>query len=76
MTNELLLTLSPEALTILVKARQLEKWVTMEQLTIFGMNRDLLHALEDMGLIIVNGHNKNPMIKLSLRGITAAQDLI
>lgn len=70
--NEVFKYMDADVIKILVAARRLEKWVSMELLVPYGMNREFVHALEDMHYINVTGHRDNPMIKLTAKGYKEA----
>lgn len=69
MEKELLAGIKPQGLAKMVIARRDEQWVSMEELTDYGLHRALLHLLEDMQLILVTQHSTSPMLKLTAKGL-------
>lgn len=53
----------------MVIARRDEQWVSMEDLVVHGLHRNLLLLLEDMEMVIVKNHSTSPIIKLTAKGI-------
>lgn len=56
-------------LCILVRAKEVNKWVAIKHLEEIQLQRSILLHLENQGLLLVNRHvDKGVLIKLTLKG--------
>ncbi|WP_374965374.1 hypothetical protein [Lysinibacillus sp. RS5] len=56
-------------LRILVRAKEVNKWVATKHLVEFSLQRSILLHLEDQGLLLVHRHQEEgTLIKLTVKG--------
>lgn len=56
-------------LRILIRAKEVNKWVATKHLVEVSLQRSILLHLEDQGLLLVNSHQEDGiLIKLTVKG--------
>lgn len=60
--------MSQSIINVLVKAKEMDKWVAVKHLTKYGVYESFLLRLEDQGLLIRYKNGNDILIKLTAKG--------